>query len=83
MRVLVTGASGFAGALLIPRLCRAGHEVLALGRDPARLAPAPDPGSSRADENSVQLIRGDVLTGAGLARAMDGVQVAYYLIHSM
>jgi len=83
MRVLVTGASGFAGALLIPRLCRAGHDVLALGRDPARLAPAPDPGSSRADENSVQLIRGDVLTGAGLARAMDGVQVAYYLIHSM
>jgi len=79
MRILVTGATGFAGAQLIPRLRREGHEVLALARDPARVAPA-----ERHDGASgVELIRGDLLTGAGLARAMDGVQVAYYLIHSM
>ncbi len=83
MRVLVTGASGFAGSLLIPRLRCDGHEVLALGRDPARIAGASPPGDARADASAVQLIRGDVLTGAGLARAMDGVQVAYYLIHAM
>ena len=82
MRVLVTGASGFAGSLLIPRLRRDGHEVLALAREPARVAlasapPAPD------GLGGVEVIRGDVLTGAGLARAMDRVQVAYYLVHSM
>jgi uncharacterized protein YbjT (DUF2867 family) len=82
MRVLVTGASGFAGSLLIPRLRRDGHEVLALAREPARMAlasapPAPD------GLGGVEVIRGDVLTGAGLARAMDRVQVAYYLVHSM
>jgi uncharacterized protein YbjT (DUF2867 family) len=82
MRVLVTGASGFAGSLLIPRLLRDGHEVLALARDPARVSPAPEDVISD-QESEVRVIRGDVLTGAGLARALDGVQVAYYLIHSM
>jgi uncharacterized protein YbjT (DUF2867 family) len=82
MRVLVTGASGFAGSLLVPRLVSAGHEVLALSRDPARIADARprDGGSARA---GVQLVRGDVLTGAGLAPALEGVSIAYYLIHSM
>jgi uncharacterized protein YbjT (DUF2867 family) len=84
MRILVTGASGFAGSLLIPRLRRAGHDVVALGREPARLAQV-----LRAVEGSeggtgeLEQARGDVLTGAGLAAAMDGVGVAYYLIHSM
>jgi uncharacterized protein YbjT (DUF2867 family) len=83
MRILVTGASGFAGSLLIPRLRCDGHEVLALGRDPARIALAPAAADSHAGGNAVRLVRGDVLTGAGLASAMDGVHVAYYLIHSM
>jgi uncharacterized protein YbjT (DUF2867 family) len=83
MRVLVTGASGFAGSLLIPRLRRAGHEILALGRDPARLVEASEPGLGDVEGGELKLVRGDVLTGAGLARAMDGVEVAYYLIHSM
>jgi uncharacterized protein YbjT (DUF2867 family) len=82
MRVLVTGASGFAGSLLVPRLLRDGHEVLALAREPARIALAPAP-PGRDGVGGVEVIRGDVLTGAGLARAMDGVHVAYYLIHSM
>jgi uncharacterized protein YbjT (DUF2867 family) len=82
MRVLVTGASGFAGSLLIPRLLRDGHEVLALARDPSRMALASAP-SAPAGVGGVEVIPGDVLTGAGLARAMDRVQVAYYLIHSM
>lgn len=71
MQTLVTGATGFVGAKLTPALQRAGHEVRAFARDPARVA---------AD---VPVVRGDAISGAGLAEAMEGVDVAYYLIHSM
>ncbi len=75
MRVLVTGASGFAGSLLIPRLHRDGHELRAFVRDPARL--------HIPSAWHVETVRGDVISGAGLAQALDRVEVAYYLIHSM
>jgi uncharacterized protein YbjT (DUF2867 family) len=71
MRILVTGASGFVGSLIVPRLMADGHEVRGLARDPARVS------------STAQLLRGDAVTGDGLAAALDGVQVAYYLIHSM
>jgi uncharacterized protein YbjT (DUF2867 family) len=71
MRILVTGASGFAGSLVIPRLTAEGHEVRALARDPARVAVP------------VDVVRADAFTGEGLAQAFDGIEVAYYLIHSM
>jgi uncharacterized protein YbjT (DUF2867 family) len=75
MDILVTGATGFVGSALIPHLSRDGHRVRAFVRDPGRLL------SSENDEVVVAL--GDVLSGAGLSAALDGVQVAYYLIHSM
>jgi uncharacterized protein YbjT (DUF2867 family) len=75
MRMLVTGASGFVGSLLAPRLLAEGHHVRAFTRAPDRLAAA------LAAE--VETIRGDVLTGEGLRAALAGVDVAYYLIHSM
>ncbi len=83
MRILVTGASGFVGSLLVPRLCRDGHAVRALGRDPARVEAALARGRSEPHPVEVEVLRGDVLTGAGLQAALDGVEVAYYLIHSM
>jgi uncharacterized protein YbjT (DUF2867 family) len=83
MRILVTGASGFAGSLLIGRLRRSGHEVVALGRDPQRVAQALKDVPREDHLGDLRLLRGDILTGAGLAAAMDGVEVAYYLIHSM
>jgi uncharacterized protein YbjT (DUF2867 family) len=89
MRILVTGASGFVGSLLVRRLHADGHAVLALGRDRERVRLALTQERGRADgagrsaATDVQVMRGDALTGEGLADALEGVQVAYYLIHSM
>jgi uncharacterized protein YbjT (DUF2867 family) len=85
MRILVIGASGFAGSLLVPRLCAEGHTVRALGRDPERVRQALARTRERRESQpaDVEVVRGDMLTGAGLERALDGVEVAYYLIHSM
>jgi uncharacterized protein YbjT (DUF2867 family) len=71
MRVLLTGASGFIGALLLPRLQARGYEVRALARDPARV------------HAELPIVCGDAVTGEGLWEALDGIEVAYYLIHSM
>src|SRR5512137_574070 len=73
---LVSGATGYVGGRLVPRLLEAGRRVRVLARDPARLAGRPWAGS-------VEVARGDVLDPATLAPALAGVDVAYYLVHSM
>jgi uncharacterized protein YbjT (DUF2867 family) len=75
MQTLVTGASGYVGAALAPRLSRDGHAVRGFARSAARVEAA----GAAFDE----LVIGDADTGKGLAEAFDGVEVAYYLIHSM
>lgn len=71
VRTLVTGATGFVGAKLVPALQRGGHGVRAFARDPRRV------------EADVPVVRGDAVSGAGLPEALEGIDVAYYLIHSM
>ncbi|HET9101742.1 MAG TPA: NAD-dependent epimerase/dehydratase family protein [Solirubrobacteraceae bacterium] len=71
MKVLVTGVTGYVGAVLAPALQQAGHEVRGLSRDPTR---------ARLD---VPVLPGDVISGQGLDQALDDVEVAYYLIHAM
>lgn len=83
MRILVTGASGFVGSLLVPRLCADGHAVRALGRDPERVRAALAHTSGGTAPDDVEVVRADVLSAAGLERALADVEVAYYLIHSM
>jgi uncharacterized protein YbjT (DUF2867 family) len=72
MRILITGPSGAVGDALARSLAGE-HELRALAREPARVA----------GDLPVEVLRGDALTGEGLERALDGVEVAYYLIHSM
>ena len=81
MRILVTGASGFVGSSLIPRLARDGHELVAFGRDEQRMRAAL--GEQAACTPGLTFVTGDALRGDGLTRALEGVDVAYYLIHSM
>jgi uncharacterized protein YbjT (DUF2867 family) len=75
VRVLVTGISGYVGAALVPRLQAAGHEVRGFARSPERVAAA----GVLLDD----VVVGDAISGTGLGRALDGVEAAYYLIHSM
>lgn len=76
VRCLVTGATGYIGGRLVPELLGAGHQVRCLARSPERLRDhpwAPD----------AEVVRGDVTDAASVARAMEGVDVAYYLVHAL
>jgi uncharacterized protein YbjT (DUF2867 family) len=75
--VLVTGATGYVGGRLVPRLLEAGYRVRVLVRgEPQRL-------QSRWWYARVDIATGDVLQTEGLIAAMHDVEIAYYLIHSM
>ena len=72
--ILVTGATGYIGGRLIPRLLDAGYRVRCLVRDPSRL-------QGRPWLEQVEVVQGDVLQPDTLVPAMRGVSAAYYLIH--
>ncbi|MET7729848.1 SDR family oxidoreductase [Streptomyces sp. NPDC005402] len=76
LRCLVTGATGYIGGRLVPELLSAGHRVRCLARSPDRLRD--HPWADRAE-----VVAGDVTDAASVARALDGVDVAYYLVHAM
>jgi uncharacterized protein YbjT (DUF2867 family) len=70
MNVLVTGITGYVGSRLAPRLARDGHAVR---------------GFTRRSDATVQfpVTSGDLVSGEGLREAFEGVDIAYFLIHSM
>ena len=71
MKVLVTGTTGYVGSLVARRVLADGHQVRGLSRRRSAALPG------------VEMVVGDAVSGRGLERALDGVDLAYYLIHSM
>ena len=71
LTVLVTGATGFVGRRLVPALVEAGHDVRAMTRRPESYDGAGTP------------VAGDVFDEASLADPLAGVDVAFYLVHSL
>ncbi|MET8152973.1 SDR family oxidoreductase [Actinoplanes sp. NPDC049668] len=76
MHCLVTGATGYIGGRLAPRLLDAGHSVRCLSRSAARLRDVPWAGR-------VEIVEGDLSDPGTLPAAFDGVEVAYFLMHSL
>lgn len=74
-RVLVTGATGFIGGLLARRLLEDGYEVRCLVRDPDA-----DAARELADLGC-ELAVADLTRPAGVAAALEGVRIAYFLVH--
>jgi uncharacterized protein YbjT (DUF2867 family) len=75
LRVLVTGVTGYIGGRLVERLRRRGMRVRCVTRDLRRLDNGRWPG--------VELIQGDLSDEDAARRALEGIDVAYYLVHSM
>ncbi|WP_396598885.1 SDR family oxidoreductase [Frigoribacterium sp. R86507] len=75
-RVLVTGATGYIGGRLTPRLVAAGADVRVLVRSPEKLRDVPWSGD-------VEVVQGDLTDPETVRPAMEGVDVVYYLAHAM
>jgi uncharacterized protein YbjT (DUF2867 family) len=76
MKILVTGATGYIGGRLVPRLLDAGHTVRVMVRNPDRLTEVPWAGR-------VEVVRGDLSVAQDVADAVAGTEVLYYLAHGM
>lgn len=71
MNILVTGITGYMGSVMAERLRRDGHTVRGFARRPGAVVAG------------VPVMQGDAVSGIGLERALEGIDVAYFLIHSM
>ena len=76
MRCLVTGSTGYVGGRLVPELLARGHEVRVLVRSPDKVRDLPW-------AHDVEISPGDAGDAAAVSSAMAGMDVAYYLLHSL
>ena len=74
MRILVVGASGYIGGRLVPLLAARGHELVLMSRDARPIA-------ARFPQATV--VVADLLDPSTLPSALERIDVAYYLAHSM
>ena len=70
MRIAVFGATGTIGAALLPLLAES-HEVVGISR------------GARDDTDGIEWRQADAVDAEAVRRALDGVEVAYYLVHSL
>src|ERR1035437_5760008 len=70
--ILITGATGFIGRRLGQRLVKDGYSVRCMVRQTASAVP-----------DGAEIVRGDLLEPATLDKALAGIDIAYYLVHSM
>ncbi|MFZ0565286.1 MAG: SDR family oxidoreductase [Chlamydiales bacterium] len=78
MKILVTGATGYVGGRLVPRLLKKGYQVRATSRNLLKLT-----GRYWAQDPNVEIVPSDALDSESLLKAVEGCDAAYYLIHSM
>ncbi len=76
MKIAVTGATGYIGGRLVPRLLAEGHDVVCLARNPDKL-------SDRPWRSQIEVRRCDVLDREQIDSALADCDAAYYLVHSM
>ena len=71
--ILVAGATGYVGGLLVPKLMKKGYRVRCLVRDTA--------GLKGKGWNGIEVMIGDVLDYSSLVSALQNIDTAYYLVH--
>jgi uncharacterized protein YbjT (DUF2867 family) len=76
MNVLVTGATGYVGGRLVPKLLELGFHVRILARNPDRI-------KNRSWYSQVEIFTGDVLNKNSLHGLFQNIDVAFYLIHNL
>lgn len=77
MKILLTGANGYIGSRLLPRLAEDGHEIYALVRSRFRIK------IPKKFQSNVHIIEADLLNPSSLSKIPMDIDAAYYLIHSM
>jgi uncharacterized protein YbjT (DUF2867 family) len=75
MKVLVTGATGYIGGQLLKQLSKTNFQIKCLARNPNRI--------ENFNNNSIEILYGDLLKYDSLQESFRGIDVAFYLVHSM
>ena len=75
-KILVTGATGYVGGRLVRNLIEQGHSVRVFVRDTKKV-------TQYSWANSVEIVAGDVRNYEDVRSALTGIDVAYYLLHSI
>lgn len=77
MKILLTGANGYIGTRLFPRLLEEGHEIYALVRSRYRIE------TPKKFQSQIHVIEADLLNPSSLLKIPEDIDAAYYLVHSM